>query len=445
MLKIITFTGFTMLLCLKNKWAENTISLFTATFLCITLSVNKMSNIMWGCTISSDILSYTLIMLSLWLTALMIIASTAVKRHNFKPIWFLSLVNILCFLLIFTFLVTNVFLFYLLFESTLIPILMLIMGWGYQPERIQAGVYLLFYTLIVSLPLLLTIFWLKGSMGTLNIHLLQLFWLNPMKFWTTLALVGAFLVKMPMFTVHLWLPKAHVEAPVSGSMILAGVLLKLGGYGLIRLSPLFYNKFPCVNLVWITVSMIGGAVVSFICLRQTDMKSLVAYSSVAHMGLVIAGIMIGSVTGALGSLTLMIAHGLCSSGMFCLTNIVYERLSTRNLMICKGLIQIMPSMCMWWFLICICNMAAPPSINLAGEILLINSICSWALWLIPPLMIMSFMSAAFTLYLFSFTQHGMPNSSIYSFSAGAINEYTLLLLHWVPINLMIVKAEIFIM
>lgn len=147
-----------------------------------------------------------------------------------------------------------------------------------------------------------------------------------------------------MFFVHLWLPKAHVEAPVSGSIILAGIMLKLGGYGFMRFMPVFMVTGVKINYIFVVISLFGGFVISLICLRQSDIKSLIAYSSVSHMGLVLGGIMTINSWGYYGALIIIIAHGLCSSGLFCLANISYERLGRRRLFLNKGLINLIPRM-----------------------------------------------------------------------------------------------------
>nr|YP_010576262.1 NADH dehydrogenase subunit 4 [Samia watsoni]UZN43799.1 NADH dehydrogenase subunit 4 [Samia watsoni] len=440
MMKFLMMMIFMIPLCLKKNifWMVQMLIFFMSyLFMNLTINLLLFSNLSYF--YSCDLISFGLILLSIWVCGLMIMASENLLSMNFYYNFFLFNVIFLLIMLYLTFSVMNLFMFYLFFEGSLIPTLLLIIGWGYQPERIQAGMYLLFYTLFASLPLFMGIFYIFNNMNSLMIYFLKFYNLNYYLLY--LSMVIAFLVKMPMYFVHLWLPKAHVEAPVSGSMILAGIMLKLGGYGLLRVL-IFLQKINLkLNYLWISISLLGGFYISLKCFCQVDIKSLIAYSSVAHMSIVIGGIMVMNYWGFNGSYILMIGHGLCSSGMFCLANISYERLHSRSMYINKGLMNFMPSMSLWWFLLLSSNMAAPPSLNLMGEISLINAMMSWSYFSMILLMLISFFSAGYSLYLFSYTQHGKFYQGLYSFYMGVSREYLMLFLHWLPLNLMILKVD----
>nr|YP_009131510.1 NADH dehydrogenase subunit 4 [Tevnia jerichonana]AIL54896.1 NADH dehydrogenase subunit 4 [Tevnia jerichonana] len=429
---------------LSNSW------FITSSFIFILFPISFISltnPYPWTLTLSPlfsmDLMSSSLVMLTLWITSLMVMASYKIKHLNNLPQNFIKMCLLLSIFLILSFSSSNLILFYIFFESSLIPILILILTWGYQPERLQASMYLMMYTLTASLPMLVMIFLIYSKNNHLS-FLLQS-WETPFpnlisNWW--LILILAFLVKMPMFSLHLWLPKAHVEAPVAGSMILAGVLLKLGTYGLMRMSLIFTQVNKQFSSVITPLALWGAVITSLICMRQTDLKSLIAYSSIGHMGILLAGILSSTQWGWQGAMSMMIAHGLSSSALFLLANSTYELTHTRSIFLTKGIIILLPSLTLWWFIATAANMAAPPSINLLSEILLITATLSQTSYLAIFLTILSFLTAAYSLFMFAATQHGATASSSNFLPPLNSSFFLNISLHLIPIFLLISKPEI---
>nr|YP_009731512.1 NADH dehydrogenase subunit 4 [Macrocheles muscaedomesticae]QHQ98530.1 NADH dehydrogenase subunit 4 [Macrocheles muscaedomesticae] len=349
---------------------------------------------------------------------------------------------IMMFGLFFFFLSDNLIFFFFFFELSIIPIALLIFLNGSQVERIQAGVYMMLYTVFASLPFLLLIlfFWSSSSFSLLYNMLYNKLYFSSL---VIMMLLLAFLVKLPMFGFHMWLPKAHVEAPVMGSMVLAAVLLKMGSYGLFRVMSLFYlSCFFKLSLILMVICLFGAVLVSINCFFQTDLKSLVAYSSVVHMGLMCGGIFTGSVLGAWGSMLMMLGHGLCSSALFCLINLMYERVFTRNIFMLKGLMLIYPGLVFFWFMFCVINMAAPPFMNIFSEVFLMGSILKWSFMMIFLLMLVSFLSAGYSLFLYTMTQHG-KGWFLYSSDKILLKDYFMMMLHLYPLIFFILSMEVF--
>jgi len=277
------------------------------------------------------------------------------------------------FLLIFVFSSLDILVFYIMFEIILIPFFILIGISSYRKRRVHASYLFFFYTLIGSFLMLISIYSLYSFSGTSSIEVLlnnQYSFYRENIIWFTFFL--SFSIKIPMFPFHIWLPEAHVEAPTEGSVLLAGVLLKLGSYGFLRfLMPLFpcatYYNSPFV----IFISCLGIFYTSFVTLKQIDIKRIIAYSSVSHMNVCILGLFTFSSLGIAGSIHLMIAHGLVAGGLFFLVGMLYNRYHTKLLKYYSGLIYTMPIFSFFLFIYIISNISFPLTSNFIGEFLVL--------------------------------------------------------------------------
>lgn len=392
-----------------------------------------------------DQLSWRLGMLTIWVAVLSLMARQGVYHKDEESKLFLFLLLRLTILLLIAFFSSRLMLFYFFFERRLIPIFFLILLWGYQPERLQAGLYIMIYTLCGSLPLLIGLVLIYLRNGHRRFFMLLNFPVFRSSFeniWF-LFLRVAFLVKVPIYGVHLWLPKAHVEAPVAGSMMLAGVLLKLGVFGLLRVMTYVSEVGSKWSGIIIPLSLLGALITRFICLRQTDFKSLIAYSSVAHMRLLVGGVFSYHVWGWEGALMIRVAHGLRSSALFMLANIVYSTYLRRRFYIAKGVQNLFPFMAFWWFIFCARNIAAPPCLNLLREIMLIGRIVAKRFRRVVILISLRFFRAAYSLYLFVASQHGQISSLVNPLLVSSLGYYLALVLHFIPVILLLLGVGLF--
>lgn len=383
-----------------------------------------------------DQMSSFLCALRIWITLLMILSMKKAENKEFLYFNF-GLLNLVLFG---AFLVNDYIGFFIFFELSLIPTLIIILGWGIQPERIRAGSYLMIYTIIGAVPLLLSIifsYYKGGSTRIFGPRNNRNYVVKTEYRWIVMFWILGFLIKLPVYGVHLWLPKAHVEAPVRGSMVLAGVLLKLGAYGLIRvkkflkISNCFWRK---ISFVWFLYSM---CLVGFVCFRQSDLKSLVAYSSIAHMSLVMLGVFSFDYLGYIGIIRMLVAHGICSSGLFFCVQCFYELRGTRRIVLNRGYLKISPILCFFWFLLCVANASAPPSLNLFREFLLISSILNYR-YLGRVFCFMSvFLAGLFRIYLYTLTSHGKWNNINNYWKKIRLRHCLILFLHAMPVYLLL--------
>lgn len=345
---------------------------------------------------------WSLSLLRVLICFLVIISQIRGRQHNIKGlliIWGILRALLLCFI------ADNLLRFYIFYEIRAVVVFRIILILGYQPERLMAAMLVLLFTAVSSLPLLLVILFLKNFFFTDLVFVEQISRSRVgMGNWLYLFFFLGFLVKFPIYIFHFWLPKAHVEASGGGSMLLAGILLKLGRYGLF----LFGGYIRVDNYVqaYVFFFALGGGLLSrLICLRQKDMKVLIAYSSVTHMSLVISRILSGREIGVYGALLIRVAHGLISSGLFFQSGLLYSLRNSRLFMFNRGGLNLAPSLRILWFIFRVRNIGAPPTLNFWREIIIFFRVFRYSLITAVLVGLTIFFSVCYRIILYIYSQN----------------------------------------
>jgi NADH-quinone oxidoreductase subunit M len=373
-------------------------------------------------TYSIDSLSYIFMLLTSLLIPLCVVSSWNNIKFNLKE--FLITLITVEWILLNMFTVTDLLLFYIWFEAILIPMYFLIGVWGSRQRKTYASFMFFFYTFVGSLFLLFSLFLLYSNYGSLQLSTLLM--VIPAGFTGFLIwplMMFAFAVKVPMFPAHIWLPEAHVEAPTVGSVLLAGVLLKLGIFAVLRfLIPLFPVETQYFSPLISVFALMGILYISLTTIRQIDLKKIIAYASVAHMNYVVLGVFGSNLLSLTGSIFLMVGHGIVSAGLFFMIGFLYDRYKTRNIRYYRGLVSFMPVYALFLFIFSLANMSFPGTCNFIGEAIILFGILQNNILTAWVAAVGIIFCAIYTIWLFNRTMYGPITPTIVNFADLSYKE-----------------------